>query len=82
MAASDCIDTVAAAGGGLSRSDAQGILDLVDERAERLMRDRGLDASDAHIQAARELGDDEAFRAAIERRKVVANLRARVIRRA
>jgi hypothetical protein len=73
MSMDDCFGEVSRAGGGLSRADAQGVLQAVLDRGDR---------SGDHIGAARELGDLAAAAAAIERRNRLINLRNRISRRA
>ena len=77
-----CLAEVAAAGGGLSRDDATRMLEQVDARAQRLMREQGLDQATATAQAGRELSALEAQAADVERRNALMNLQKRIARRA
>ena len=70
----NCIgEVIAAAGGALSRADAQGILQGLDDRAARI---GDLD------QAAREMNDEARMAALIEKRNALLNRAAREERRA
>ncbi len=77
-----CLDEIAKAGGeGITRDTAQDILDQVDTRRERVMREQGLDRDAAIRQAAKELGDEARMAAAIEKRNALLNRQAREARR-
>lgn len=77
-----CVDEVVAAGGdAVSQKDAKALLSLVDERAERIGRERGIPAADAARLAGKEISDAEAAAAAVERRNALLNLTTRIARR-
>lgn len=80
MALDRCIDDVVAAGAS-SRKEAERLLDLVDARAERIARERGLSPADAARAAGEELVAAEAAAAAIEKRNAALNLQKRIGRR-
>lgn len=70
-----CIgEVIAAAGGAMSRAEAQRVLEGLDARASRTGGDLG--------QAARDLGDEARMAAMIEKRNALINLQARQGRRA
>jgi hypothetical protein len=77
-----CIGEIQAAhAGGLSKDDAVNMMSLIDERAERLGRERGLSGADAARQAAEEAAAAEQASAAIEKRNALLNLQKRIARR-
>ena len=82
MAMDACINEVCnASAGAVNREEAQGLLDLADQRAQRLADERGLSGPQAAQAAGRELADAEAMQATIARRNRLLNLQKRVARR-
>ncbi len=82
MATRDCEDEVHRAGGDFfTREDARAALEAVDALAEKLIRDKGLSPEMAAIEAARQLGNKQAFAAAVERRQRLISLQKRIRRR-
>jgi hypothetical protein len=77
-----CLGEVTAAHGGrLSREDAMSMLSMIDERAERLGRERGISGPDAARAAAEEAAAAEQASAMIEKRNALLNLQKRIGRR-
>jgi hypothetical protein len=79
MATKDCIAKVAAAR-GITDKEAEAVLDMVDARAERLSRQKGLSPMDALREAQTELLNEAAERKAVETRNRLMNLQKRIDR--
>jgi hypothetical protein len=78
----DCEDEVIRAGGeGFSRRRARAAMEALDDRAQQLVREKGISWAEAAIQAARELGDADQFATAIQRRQRLQNLQKAIMRR-
>lgn len=78
----DCSEEVGKAGGGMPRDDAQRVLAAVEERADRLQRELGLEEPEAFAMAGKQIADRAAALAAIEQRNQLMNLQKRMARRA
>ena len=76
----NCVAELAAVN-NLTRAQAQRVLEQVDARAERLMREAGLTEADAMRQASQDLAALEQAAAQIEKRNQLLNLEKRVARR-
>src|SRR5690348_8477236 len=77
MAFENCIAEIKAASGDkIDDQEAGRILQTAFDRASRHEKD-GMSRADAAIKAARELGDEEKLRAAVEKRNTLINIKVR-----